>query len=375
MTDLNPKLHTPDGTSYNVKDFVDTEHLRRNGEDIDSEAPPAGGSGEANTSSNVGAGAGLAKAKVGVDLPFKSLLAGANITITPGTNEVTIAVSGLGALAALNTVGTAQIDNNSVSDAKLRDSAALSVIGRASNTSGDPADIAAASDHQVLRRSGTSIGFGAVNIASGSAVTGQLAIANGGHGGATAEAGVHNLITNCGSLSVFTDLGDEVVFSTGVTGKRITIENFLKDGIGQATNDTSPDRNVEFLARDGSGNLRAVLFDDMHPNGQNYVAEVIEYTGSGSSGKTVGLTGINRVHAFLVFDNRGSGNIGFMLAMPRGATGTINARFSDTGSNQTFFSLNAPAAGTLQTLTINTTSGAVNASGQNYRILAIGTPV
>lgn len=47
--------------------------------------------GEANTSSNTGAGAGLAKTKSGVDLPFKSLVAGANVTITGNTNDVTIA--------------------------------------------------------------------------------------------------------------------------------------------------------------------------------------------------------------------------------------------------------------------------------------------
>lgn len=59
-------------------------------------------------------------------------------------------------------VTTAKIENNAVTDAKLRDSAALSVIGRATNTTGDPADIATSADGQVLRRSGTTLGFGTV---------------------------------------------------------------------------------------------------------------------------------------------------------------------------------------------------------------------
>ena len=57
------------------------------------------------------------------------------------------------------------IDNNAVSDADLRDSAALSVIGRSANSTGDPADIAAANDGEVLRRSGTTLGFGTVATA------------------------------------------------------------------------------------------------------------------------------------------------------------------------------------------------------------------
>lgn len=47
-------------------------------------------SGEANTSSNEGAGEGLALPKVGVNLPFKSLVAGTGVGITSGADTLTI---------------------------------------------------------------------------------------------------------------------------------------------------------------------------------------------------------------------------------------------------------------------------------------------
>lgn len=70
-----------------------------------------------------------------------------------------------GTAVGFGTVAAAGIANDAVTDAKIRDSAALSVIGRSANSSGDPADIAAGSDGHVLRRSGTSIGFGTVATA------------------------------------------------------------------------------------------------------------------------------------------------------------------------------------------------------------------
>lgn len=64
------------------------------------------GSGEANTTSNAGAGVGLAKAKAGVDLPFKSLLAGANVTLTSAADTVTVAAATAGEINTASNVGS-----------------------------------------------------------------------------------------------------------------------------------------------------------------------------------------------------------------------------------------------------------------------------
>ena len=55
----------------------------------------------------------------------------------------------------------------SIALAKLVDLAALSVLGRASNTVGVMAAIVAANDGEVLRRSGTTVGFGTAAVAGG----------------------------------------------------------------------------------------------------------------------------------------------------------------------------------------------------------------
>jgi len=74
-----------------------------------------------------------------------------------------IAEGDYGDISVSDEGATWTINNNAVSDAKLRDSAALSVIGRASNSTGDPADIVASVDKAVLHRNGTSLAFAPID--------------------------------------------------------------------------------------------------------------------------------------------------------------------------------------------------------------------
>lgn len=84
--------------------------------------------------------------------------------ITAGTDGFVLRRSG--STLAFGQVGTAGLVVNAVDDTILRDAAALSVIGRAANSLGDPADIVAGTDGHVLRRSGTSLGFGTILAAA-----------------------------------------------------------------------------------------------------------------------------------------------------------------------------------------------------------------
>lgn len=88
--------------------------------------------------------------------------------------------------------------------ANLTQGAALTVLANATNGTADFAALAAGSDHQVLRRSGTALAFGAVNLAQAAAVTGTLPVGNGGTGITALGTGVATALgVNVGSAGAF----------------------------------------------------------------------------------------------------------------------------------------------------------------------------
>jgi hypothetical protein len=82
-------------------------------------------------------------------------------TLTLPNNSASAAVIASGAVTTAK-IADATSTTTGVTNAKLRHSAALSVVGNSTNASAAPEDIAAAADGNVLRRSGTSVGFGTV---------------------------------------------------------------------------------------------------------------------------------------------------------------------------------------------------------------------
>lgn len=158
-------------------------------------------------------------------------LASANIFVGNGSNVATgVAVTGD---LSISNAGVMTIVPNAVTNAKFRQSAALSLVGRAGNTTGDVADIAAASDFQIMRRSGTAIAFGSIDLSQAGAVGSSiLGLANGGTG-ASAFAANRIPYSNGTALTSASNLTYTAVSSTlGLTGI-LSIGNTVTDLVDQ----------------------------------------------------------------------------------------------------------------------------------------------
>lgn len=95
-----------------------------------------------------------------LDAKIGTALTSAQILVGSSTNVATArTISGDG---TISNTGVFAIGANKVTSAMVRQSVGLSVIGRSANSTGNIADIVAAADGDVLRRSGTSIGFGSI---------------------------------------------------------------------------------------------------------------------------------------------------------------------------------------------------------------------
>lgn len=105
-----------------------------------------------------------------------------------GVTSVTINTF-LNTLATSGAVNLASHVTGDLPFANLTQIAGLSVLGVTGDSTADVAAITAGTDHQVLRRSGTSLAFGALNLAQSAAVSGVLDETNGGTGQSTITTG------------------------------------------------------------------------------------------------------------------------------------------------------------------------------------------
>lgn len=117
---------------------------------------------------NLTASANISPSKI------SSTIDGSGITRNGSTGALSVNPDG----TTLEITGdTVNVKANGVGNSQIRQSAALSVIGNSTNATANVADITASVDGYVLRRSGTSLGFGFVdtaNIAANAITTAKI---------------------------------------------------------------------------------------------------------------------------------------------------------------------------------------------------------
>jgi hypothetical protein len=127
---------------------------------------------------------------------------------------------------AFGQVGSTSIANNAVDNTKFRQGAALSVVGVTGNATVNVADIVAGTDHHVLRRSGTSLGFGLLtgsNITTNTIANANLATVPSGSikGRLTVSTGSVEDLT-AASVRTIIELGAPIYIQTATPTPTVT---------------------------------------------------------------------------------------------------------------------------------------------------------
>jgi hypothetical protein len=94
------------------------------------------------------------------------------------TIDIDAGYVGQSSITTVGTIASGTWNGTDIAFANIAQGSALSVLGVTGNATADLASIAAGSDGNVLRRSGTTLTFGAIDLSSANAVSGDLAFSN-----------------------------------------------------------------------------------------------------------------------------------------------------------------------------------------------------
>lgn len=161
---------------------------------------------------------------------------------------------------------------------------ALSVLGVTGNSTADVASIAAGSDGNVLRRSGTSVGFGSIALGSSNAVSGQLPLTNGGT----------NASLTASNGGILYSTGSAVAILSGTA----TANKMLLSG-----SSTTPTWSTSTIPTSAGSTANKVLLSD----GTNYVLSTPTFpNASATSGKWTKSDGTNWIASTATLAEPGS---------------------------------------------------------------------
>jgi hypothetical protein len=255
--------------------------------------------GEVNTASNLGTGAEVFKQKVGVDLQFRSIVAGSNITVTENADEIEISAGSSGANEQLSNLSGTVAFNLDL----LPGTDNTRTVGSNANRLGNViSSILTAADN---------LGSGSVRLTNNggnlfSEFTGNVTAPDGSTGNAvirdaTALTGSIGFVTNnnnTADASATKNILIETGNKTAGTGKSGNIE-FLT---GTSLANRSGDVNIETGESSGAFNSGDILLRTGENSGTLGSGKVTITTGFvansfGDSGDVVISTGANSVGA------------------------------------------------------------------------------
>lgn len=238
-----------------------------------------------------------------------------------GETDITIATI----LNTIATDGAVDLTDSVTGDlpfANLAQIAGLSVLGVTGNSTADVAAITAGTDNMVLRRSGTSLAFGAVNLASSDAVTGVLDETNGGTGQSTITTG--DILQGTASNT----LGKLASVATGnalISGGVATANSWGKIGLTTHVSGTLP------VGNGGTG--ATTLTGLLQGNGTSAITAI---TNSSTVGQVLRVTGAS-TYAWGALDLADTDAVTGVLDEVNGGTGNSSYTAGDmlyaTGSN------------------------------------------
>lgn len=171
---------------------------------------------------------------------------------------------------------------------------------------------------------------------------------------------------NLGGLE-FNELNFPLALNVGGTGQ--TTAALAIDALitGCGTDNQLQSTN-QFAMEDGTG--KRITWGNIMGNGK---MKVLSYVGSGSSGKTVTLTGINRLH-YAILSRVDAVTRNPNIVSANGATGTVTRRNTTAGTTASDISMGTQGAGSSQIMTLNNTSNDDNENGVTFVLMYCGTP-
>jgi hypothetical protein len=211
--------------------------------------------------------------------------------------------------------------------ANLTQGAALTVLANATNATADFAAVAAASDHQVFRRSGTALAFGAVNLASSNAVTGVLPVANFTTGTPDGtkfvrDDGVLATPAGAGDVLAANNLSEFATSASKQTSSRNNLSAALKGhiwGLTLSNNTTDATNDIDIAVGEAaSTETNPVLM--VLASALTKRLDAAWAVGSGSGGLDTGSIADTTYHIFLI---------------RRSDTGVVDALFSASATSPT----------------------------------------